>query len=99
MAQKAQLYRYTKPIAIGPVSADEFEIARREAVALLELPKAGRQCKQLRSLCQREKLATCTCPWVQDTILPFGGTPHLPLNGRGIEFQDNTSRSSSTMSP
>jgi integrase/recombinase XerD len=45
MAQKAQLYRYPKPVAIGPVSADKFQIARREAVALLELPEAGRQRK------------------------------------------------------
>jgi hypothetical protein len=32
----------TKPVAIGPVSADEFQIARRKAVALFELTKAGR---------------------------------------------------------
>ena len=42
MAQKAQLYRYPKPVAIGPVSADEFQIAWREAVALFELTKASR---------------------------------------------------------
>jgi hypothetical protein len=33
------------------VSADKFQIARREAIAHLELPEAGRQRKQLRSLC------------------------------------------------
>jgi hypothetical protein len=43
MAQKAQLYCYPKPVAIGSVSADEFQIARRKAVALFQLPKAGRQ--------------------------------------------------------
>jgi hypothetical protein len=32
-----------KPVAIGSVDADEFQIARRKAVALFELPKAGRQ--------------------------------------------------------
>jgi len=78
MAQKAQLYRYPKPVAIGPVSADKFQIARREAVALLELPEAGRQRKQLRFLCRREKLATRTRPWVQDAILP--SNPSLAYN-------------------
>ena len=58
MAQKAQLYRYPKPVAIGSVSADEFQIARRKAVALFELPKAGRQSEYLHSLCPGEKLAT-----------------------------------------
>jgi hypothetical protein len=43
MAQKAQLYCYPKPVAIGFVGADEFKIAWRKAVALFELPKAGRQ--------------------------------------------------------
>jgi hypothetical protein len=43
MAQKAQLYCYPKPVAIGSVGADEFKIAWRKAVALFELPKAGRQ--------------------------------------------------------
>jgi hypothetical protein len=33
------LNRYPKPVAIGPVSADEFQITRREAVALFELTK------------------------------------------------------------
>jgi hypothetical protein len=70
MAQKAQLYRYPKPIAIDPLSANKFQIARREAVALFELPEAGRQGKQLRSLCRRENLATRIRPWVQDAILP-----------------------------
>jgi hypothetical protein len=78
MAQKAQLYRYPKPVAIGPVSADKFQIARGEAVALLQLPEAGRQRQQLRSLCRREKLATRTRPWVQDAILP--SNPSLAYN-------------------
>ena len=78
MAQKAQLYRYPKPVAIGPVSADIFQIARREAVALLELPEAGRQRKQLRSLCRREKLATRIRSWVQDAVLP--SNPSLAYN-------------------
>jgi hypothetical protein len=43
MAQKAQLYCYPEPVAIGSVGADEFQIARRKAVSLFELPKAGRQ--------------------------------------------------------
>jgi ABC-type uncharacterized transport system ATPase subunit len=57
MTQKAQLYRYPKPVDIRSVGADKFQIARRKAVALFELPKAGRQSEQLLSLGPREKLA------------------------------------------
>lgn len=32
-----------KPVAFGSVSADEFQITRRKAVALFELPKASWQ--------------------------------------------------------
>jgi hypothetical protein len=78
MAQKAQLYRYPKPVAIGPVSANKFQVARRQAVLLLEFPEAGRQRKQLRSLCRREKLATRISPWVQVAVLPIN--PSLACN-------------------
>jgi hypothetical protein len=32
---------YSKTVVIGPVSADEFQIARRQAVALFEFMKAA----------------------------------------------------------